>query len=66
MQRSLTQGPITRNMLLFALPLMCGNLLQQHENHLPYKAIADEDNGQTVLIVSHGMAIRRFFDGHRR
>ena len=31
---------------------------QQHENHLPYKAIADEDNGQTVLIVSHGMAIR--------
>ena len=26
MQRSLTQGPITRNMLLFALPLMCGNL----------------------------------------
>ena len=32
---------------------------QQHENHLPYKAIADEDNGQTVLIVSHGMAIRR-------
>lgn len=29
MQRSLTQGPITRNMLLFALPLMCGNLLQQ-------------------------------------
>lgn len=24
------------------------------------KAIADEDNGQTVLIVSHGMAIRRF------
>ena len=28
-QRSLTQGPITRNMLLFALPLMCGNLLQQ-------------------------------------
>lgn len=33
---------------------------QQHENHLPYKTIADEDNGQTVLIVSHGMAIRRF------
>ena len=32
MQRSLTQGPITRNMLLFALPLMCGNLLQQMYN----------------------------------
>lgn len=31
-QRSLTQGPITRNMLLFALPLMCGNLLQQMYN----------------------------------
>ena len=30
--RSLTQGPITRNMLLFALPLMCGNLLQQMYN----------------------------------
>lgn len=32
MQRSLTRGPITRNMLLFALPLMCGNLLQQMYN----------------------------------
>ena len=32
MQRSLTQGPITRNMLLFSLPLMCGNLLQQMYN----------------------------------
>lgn len=32
MRCSLTQGPITRNMLLFALPLMCGNLLQQMYN----------------------------------
>lgn len=32
MQRSLTSGPITRNMLLFALPLMFGNLLQQMYN----------------------------------
>lgn len=32
MQRSLTQGPITRNILLFALPLMFGNLLQQMYN----------------------------------
>ena len=32
MQRSLTQGPSARNMLLFALPLMCGNLLQQMYN----------------------------------
>lgn len=32
MNRSLTQGPITRNMLLFALPLMLGNLLQQMYN----------------------------------
>lgn len=29
---SLTQGPITRSMLLFALPLMLGNLLQQMYN----------------------------------
>ena len=28
----LTNGPITKNMLLFALPLMCGNLLQQMYN----------------------------------
>lgn len=28
----LTAGPITKNMLLFALPLMCGNLLQQMYN----------------------------------
>ena len=32
MQHSLTQGPITKNILLFALPLMCGNLLQQMYN----------------------------------
>ena len=32
MQYSLTQGPITKNILLFALPLMFGNLLQQMYN----------------------------------
>ena len=32
MQRSLTQGPITKGILLFALPLMFGNLLQQMYN----------------------------------
>lgn len=32
MQRNLTKGPITVNILLFALPLMCGNLLQQMYN----------------------------------
>ena len=32
MQRDLTQGPIARNLLLFALPLMAGNLLQQLYN----------------------------------
>ena len=32
MQRNLTKGPITLNILLFALPLMCGNLLQQTYN----------------------------------
>lgn len=31
-QRSLIRGPITANMLLFALPLMAGNLLQQMYN----------------------------------
>ena len=32
MQRSLTKGPITGSILLFALPLMLGNLLQQMYN----------------------------------
>lgn len=32
MQRNLTKGPITMNILLFALPLMFGNLLQQLYN----------------------------------
>ncbi len=32
MQRNLTEGPITKNILLFALPLMVGNLLQQLYN----------------------------------
>ena len=32
MHRDLTKGKITLNMLLFALPLMLGNLLQQLYN----------------------------------
>lgn len=32
MQRSLTKGPITSSILLFTLPLMLGNLLQQMYN----------------------------------
>lgn len=32
MQRTLTSGPITKNLLLFAAPLMVGNLLQQCYN----------------------------------
>lgn len=32
MQRSLTKGPITSSILLFALPLMLGDLLQQMYN----------------------------------
>lgn len=32
MQHDLTQGPITKKILLFALPLICGNLLQQMYN----------------------------------
>ena len=32
MQHSLTQGPITKNILLFALPLMFGNLLQDRKS----------------------------------
>lgn len=31
-QHDLTRGPITKGILLFALPLMCGNLLQQMYN----------------------------------
>ena len=32
MTRDLTQGSIPKGMLLFALPLICGNLLQQVYN----------------------------------
>ena len=32
MQRDLTRGPVTRSMLLFALPMILGNLLQQLYN----------------------------------
>lgn len=32
MHRDLTSGPITRTMLLFALPMTAGNLLQQLYN----------------------------------
>lgn len=32
MQQNLTEGPVTRSMLLFALPMILGNLLQQLYN----------------------------------
>ena len=32
MNRDLTQGPVTKSMLLFALPMILGNLLQQFYN----------------------------------
>lgn len=32
MQRDLTRGGVTRTMLLFALPMIAGNLLQQLYN----------------------------------
>ena len=32
MQQNLTEGPITKKLILFALPLMVGNILQQLYN----------------------------------
>ena len=32
MERNLTQGPITRSLILFSLPLIFGNLIQQLYN----------------------------------
>ena len=32
MYRDLTRGPISRSLILFALPMMAGNLLQQFYN----------------------------------
>ena len=32
MQQNLTEGPITKKLILFALPLMAGNILQQLYN----------------------------------
>ena len=32
MQKNLTEGPITKNLLYFAFPMMVGNLLQQFYN----------------------------------
>ena len=47
MQRDLTHGPIGHSMVLFALPMITGNLLQQLYN------IAD------TLIVGQGAGQRR-------
>ena len=32
MQMDLTKGPVTKNILVFAFPMICGNLLQQMYN----------------------------------
>ena len=48
MQRSLTKGPITKGILLFALPLMFGNLLQQMYN-IADSVIAGKFAGEDAL-----------------
>lgn len=59
MQRNLTKGPITVNLLLFALPLMFGNLLQQLYNvadtwvvgrYLGANALAAVGSSYTLMI----------------
>lgn len=47
MNRDLTRGPVMKSMLLFAIPMILGDLLQQCYN------IAD------TLIVLAGMRLRR-------
>ena len=32
MNRDLTRGPVTKSMLLFAIPMILGDLLQQYYN----------------------------------
>ena len=55
MNRDLTQGPVTKSMLLFALPMILGNLLQQclgggglllHADDLPHLHSAGDVHGQ--------------------
>ena len=45
MQRDLTQGPIRRGLILFSLPLIAGNLLQQLYNIVdPYASLWKNNN----------------------
>ena len=62
MQRSLTKGPITKGILLFALPLMFGNLLQQMYNiadtwvvgrFLGADALAAVGSSYALMVLSH-------------
>lgn len=61
-QRDLTEGGITGNLLLFALPLMAGNLLQQCYNiadtlivgrYLGANALAAVGSSYTLMTFSH-------------
>lgn len=58
MQIDLTQGPITKTMLKFTIPMICGNLLQQLYNvvdtlivgqYLGAKALAAVGSAYTLM-----------------
>ena len=44
MNQDLTKGPVTKSMLLFAVPMILGNLLQQRYN------IADSLNSPLISV----------------
>ena len=58
MRGDLTTGPITRTMLLFALPMMAGNLLQQCYNVADTLIV-----GGTSLVVYPAAGLIDYFNG---
>ena len=61
MQRSLTQGPITRNMLLFALPLMLSGILQLMFNAVDIIVVGHFSSSQALAAVGSTTALINVF-----
>lgn len=60
MNRNLTQGPILKSMIIFALPLICGNLLQQLYNVVDTYVVGQYLGADAIAAVGSSYSIMTF------
>ena len=66
MNRDLTQGPVTKSMLLFALPMILGDLLQQCYNIADTLIVGQFLGRDALAAVGSSFTLMTFLDVYKR